>query len=270
VTDLHADAKPDERPYSTEELRKLVEFALSKGNADIARACLLAVHSVEASLPELCRQAIATRPRVSLEAWRVFGPHGCMEVFLSLLSHPESRIRESAVQTLRYVGGQDALLALKYASNDPSEMVRMFARRAVRALEGPPGRLTYDTGGSIDRSVTPLGKADPIDRTIVALLLGRDVPAVQMPHVASLLSHPDDTLRHAAYEALARSNAGADALYAELARLLPGRSSSFSPPSETTARGTSCCVRSAATTMKSATHASKPCITSTWRVHWIR
>jgi HEAT repeat protein len=141
-----------------------------------------------------------------------------MEVFLSLLSHPESKIRESAVRTLRYVGGQEALLALKHASNDPSEMVRMFARRAVRALEGPPERLTYDTGGPIDLSATPLGKPDPIDRTIVALLLGRDVPATQAQYVASLLSHPDATLRHAAHEFIARNKHGADAFYAELAR----------------------------------------------------
>ena len=218
MSDAHADANPDERPYSMEELRKLVEFALDKGGADIARACLLAVHSVKASLPELCRQAIETRPRVPLETWRVFGPHGCMEVFLSLLSHPESKIREPAVRTLRYVGGQEALLALKHASNDPSEMVRMFARRAVRALEGTPERLTYDTGGPIDLTATPLGKPDPIDRTIVTLLLGRDVPATQAQYVVSLVGHPDATLRHAAHEFIARNKPGADAFYAELAR----------------------------------------------------
>lgn len=208
MSDMHSDAKQDERPYSLDELRRLVEFSISSEQVDIAHACLLTVHSVKASLPELCRQAIETHPHVTVAAWRTFGPHGCMEVFLSLLSHPEEEIRLGAVQTLRYVGGQEALVALKRACNDPSERVKLWARSGVKDLEGRPIELT----------TTPLRKPDALEQTIVALLLAREVPEAQMQHVVSLLHHPFDTLRYAVHESLAKSRAGADALYAELAR----------------------------------------------------
>ncbi len=174
--------------YTIEDLTQLFNFAFAAGDPECARVALQAAQTTNQQIDELLRpRAVINNP--SPEVFAAFGRYGAekvlLKVLLKMLAHADWEMRGEVVKALRWVGGPEALDAIKGAQQDEDDWVRMWANRAVKDLEGHPGQLT----GPIEHVVEPLGVLDDRGLTIAAVILG-NVDQSDFQIVATLIESP--------------------------------------------------------------------------------
>jgi HEAT repeat protein len=204
--------------YTFDEITQLFRVAFTSGDSECTRVALQAAQTTNQSIIKPCLSALATIQIPNHSAFVAIGRFGQLGLLLELFAQTDWETRAEVVKALRWIGGAEAMNALKCARDDEDDYVRLWAGRAVIALEGPPGTVSYDSGGPIELNVEPLGVLDDRGQVIAAMLLG-NVDQSDLQIVATLVGHPSQRLRKLAQSTLQRGGRiASDSLFDVLAK----------------------------------------------------